>query len=87
MLNLYVLTIYEECVFNFSKSVRFLQTLKDMDDATIKRMLGESNLPSWVNFPGTARMPGSGDCSRGEGVSSRECLNLITPFRRTGQGS
>jgi hypothetical protein len=28
------------------------QALKDMDTETLRRLLGNVNLPSWVNFPG-----------------------------------
>ena len=28
------------------------QALKDMDTDTLRRILGDVNLPSWVNFPG-----------------------------------
>ena len=34
-----------------------LQALKDMDTDTLRRLLGDVNLPSWVNFPGE-RMQG-----------------------------
>lgn len=29
-----------------------LQALKDMDTDTLRKLLGDVNLPSWINFPG-----------------------------------
>ena len=29
-----------------------VQALQDMDTDTLRRLLGNVNLPSWVNFPG-----------------------------------
>ena len=29
-----------------------MQALQDMDTDTLRRLLGNVNLPSWVNFPG-----------------------------------
>ena len=30
-----------------------MQALKDMDTETLRKILGDVNLPSWINFPGT----------------------------------
>ena len=29
-----------------------VQALKDMDVQTLRQVLGNANLPSWINFPG-----------------------------------
>ena len=29
-----------------------MQALKDMDTETLRKILGDVNLPSWINFPG-----------------------------------
>ena len=29
-----------------------VQALKDMDTETLRKILGDVNLPSWINFPG-----------------------------------
>jgi hypothetical protein len=29
-----------------------VQALKDMDVQTLRKVLGNANLPSWINFPG-----------------------------------
>jgi hypothetical protein len=30
-----------------------LQALRDMDTEMLRKLLGNVNLPSWINFPGT----------------------------------
>lgn len=29
-----------------------MQAIKDMDVQTLRKIMGNSNLPSWINFPG-----------------------------------
>ena len=34
------------------KAVCVLQALRDMDTEMLRKLLGNVNLPSWINFPG-----------------------------------
>ena len=40
-----------------------MQALKDMDTETLKKVLGDVNLPSWVNFPGEPIQGDSAACA------------------------
>ena len=40
-----------------------MQALKDMDTETLKKILGDVNLPSWVNFPGEPMQGDSAACA------------------------
>ena len=35
-----------------SEETLYAQALKDMDTETLRKILGDVNLPSWINFPG-----------------------------------
>lgn len=45
----------QPCAIILTHKLLLLKALREMDDDTVKRVIGDADLPSWMNFPGKHR--------------------------------